>query len=348
MDLVAPVPQHGKASKAMPENMTQEDNSMYDPENPSVVKVTVVGCGGAGINISRSFINDPRVNTLYFDTSKTNTRRDEKVFVMANGDGSGSHRAENAAEIERTVSQLSDEEMGIGDVAIVISSLGGGSGSVINPLLIREYNRRGVRVIGVAVADTSYSVAATNSHNTLKTLTAIAKNNKIYLPMIIVSNDQASRRDVDTVLADMIHNLINLLTQPVHEVDRNDRLNWINPTKVVDSPAGIKLISLNQISTKNKIVLGAESKEMVDSMLILQSSDDDTPTRESGLLPARYRKTGFYWDKSQKTIIGKITSDITDINSIIDQVEKMGHQDRSQKHQTVDRLDSNGSGDLIL
>lgn len=355
MDLEAPVPQRN-ADKKSTAPAVQEDIEMPDVDNPSVVKVIVVGSGGAGINLARSFLTDPRLTkTLYFDTSMTNTRRGEDVHIFANGSGSGSHRAENAALIEREVTQLSDEELGITDsdhnVAIVISSLGGGSGSVINPLLLRDYVRRGIRVIGVFVADTSSSVTAKNNHKTLQTLTSICKNNNIYLPCIMATNDHAdSRTQINEAITLMVSDLIDLLTQPVYEVDRNDRLNWVNPTKIVDSSPGIKFISITSSHKFDnpKIILGAQSKEMVDSMLILQSQDNDAIDRKSDLPPARLKKTGFFYDKHQKMIVGKISSDITDINPIIDFVEKMGNQDRAQKHQTVSRLESNSSDDMIL
>ena len=280
----------------------------------------------------------------------TNTRYGETANVLTSGSGSGSNRAENAKSIERTIPQLSEEDLGLGDVAIVICSLSGGSGSVISPLLIREYARRGVRVVGVAVADTSYSVGAKNTLNTLKTLTSVCKNNDLYLPLILVSNDHAStRKAVDECVVALVSDLIDLLTKPVYEVDRNDRLNWLNPSKVVSTSSGIKLMSL--ISEKKtidaKIVLGTESEEMVDSLLILQSAPDEAVMAKAKLTPARLKKMGFY-NEAYSQIVGKVTSDVTPIENIINQVERAQQADASQKHASVDRLSSDGDDDLVL
>jgi hypothetical protein len=318
------------------------------------VTVTIAGAGGCGINLARPFLNKDRkdtdpVNVLYFDTSTTNSRYQEKVNVLASGSGSGSNRKEHARDIERVISQMSDEEIGKADVAIVISSLQGGSGSIISPILAREYHRRGMRVIVVAITDTSYSVGANNCLNTLKTFEAICRNNNLYLPAIILSNDAAqSRGPVDRAAFEAIANLLGLLTTPVYEVDRNDRLNWINPTKVVNSEPGLKILSAisHKDTDHGAVLLGFDSQEMVDSLLILQAHGDESTVFQTP--PARLKKTGFYYKDDVKPILGKVTSDVSSIDKIIDYVERMNHQDKSQKHQSNSRLSTSGSDDLIL
>lgn len=330
------------------ETDTQKDIVMLDPRNPSAVKVTLIGAGGCGLNLVRPMMSDQRLHAaLYFDTSMVNSRPGETVYTVGKGDGSGSNRAENARDIEREIPQISDEHMGVGDVAIVVFSFAGGSGSVIAPLMIRDLNKRGVRVIGVGVADAGSSVGAKNSLNTLKTLTSICKNNDLYLPMIILSNDAANRSAVDAAATILINDLIDLLTKPVFEIDRNDRMNWINPSKIVSTQSGMKILSLVSDRTvpNPKVIIGADSKEMVDSLLILKDKDDES--EDPRLPPARLKKTGIYSETNRK-ITGKVSSDIKEIDNIIDRVEKMEHQDRSQKHQTVDRLNTGDSDDLIL
>jgi hypothetical protein len=288
-------------------------------------------------------------DVLYFDTSKTNMREGETCHIVTGGSGSGSNRAEHAVNIERAIPQLSDEDLGVGDVAIVMFSLGGGSGSVISAYLIKEYAKRGIRVIAVAVADTSSSVSARNTLNTLKTLTAVSKKNGIYLPLILVTNDEGSRREVDHTVVKLVTDALDLLVTPVYEVDRTDRLNWINPTKVVDSPPGIKIMSFisnNEIENK-KIVIGAESTEMLDSLLILQSEDEDARDNV-GRIPTRSKKVGFYAEKEHRRIIGRVSSDISAVENIITYVDKMQGIDKAQKHSTLDRLDSTGDSDLII
>lgn len=347
MDLTAPTPT--PQTQFETPAVAVSDQPVFDAANPSAVSVTIAGCGGCGINLVRAFKSDSRPSRiLFFDTSMTNSRPGESVFIVTNGSGSGSNRAENVRDIERVIPQLSDVEVGKSDVAIVVFSLGGGSGSVIGPLLIRDYARRGMRVIGVAVADTSHLVGAKNTLNTLKTLTAIAKNNELYLPMIILSNDHASSRgQVDHNAVTLMNDLVDILTSPVYEVDRNDRLNWISPTKVVQTTTGLKLMSLKSEGTKidDKLVLGTGSQEMVDGLLILQASPEDVIS--DPLPPARLKKTGFHQGTS-KRIVGAVSSDISSVDSVIDYVEKMQNLEKAQKHSTVDRLSVSGGDDLIL
>jgi hypothetical protein len=348
MDSFAPTPSIITAKSGTSKS---KDLVVSAPENHSAVGVTITGCGGAGINLSRphaTYGNGTKV--LFFDTSKTNLRSGETLSMITNGSGSGSHRAENARDIERELPQLDADAIGANDVAIVIFSTGGGSGSVLGPLIIREYHKRGMRVIGVTVVDTSSSVAARNTINTLKTLSSICANNDLYLPMIILSNDESTTRSkVDETSALMITDLLDILTKNVFEVDRNDRLNWINPTKVIGAKPGLKLISFEssrKLPNPN-IVMGLDSVDMVDSLLILQTHEDEGEHAEK-LPPSRLKKMGFYAQEHQR-LVGKITGDISSIDKVIDEVQHVAHQDQAQKHQSVDRLGvSSGSDDLIL
>lgn len=343
MDASAPTPSHGQPA------VSPETGKVSEAMNLSAVSVTVVGCGGCGINLARQFKDRDVLNdVLYFDTSMTNSRPGEIVHIVTNGSGSGSDRGENARDIERAVAQLNAKQLGIADVAIVIFSLAGGSGSVIGPLMIREYARQGVRVVGVAVADTSSTVGAKNTLNTLKTLTAIATNNNLYLPMIVLSNDQTNRRgEVDMAATTLIAKTIGILTARVFEVDRNDRLNWINPMKVVGSQPGLKLVAFNNADTKinPKLIVGGTTNEMIDSLLVLQKSPDhpvDVP------LPlSRLKKVGFYTGE-HPDLVGSVSSDIVAIEEIIDSVEKMFTTERAQKHTGIDRLSNSGPEDLVI
>lgn len=340
LDNIAPTPADAQRSAQ------DGPNGEGGPVSTSVA-VTIAGCGGCGMNLARPFLNGKNADVLYFDTSLANSRFGESVNILGNRSGSGSNRAENAREIESAVAQLPDNEMSLGQVAIVVFSLAGGSGSVIGPMLMREYHRRGVRVIGVIVAEAGSSVGARNTLNTLKTLTAIAKNNDLYMPLIVLSNDEAvSRQTVDEAANVSLTDLIDILVSPVYEIDRNDRLNWINPTKIVSTQPGLKLLTLlsDKKASDPKALLGTESTEMVDSMLILQSNGVEQTTP---VPPARLKKTGFY-NENSRTIIGKVSSDITAVDTIINRVEKMDQTDKAQKYQPVSRLSTSDDSDLIL
>lgn len=348
MDHIAPYPTHQETVN--PSSVQQKEDSVTDPNNASLVTVTIAGCGGGGVNLSRPFLtNNGQADIKFFDTSMTNTRPGEKAYIFASGSGSGSNRAENARDIQSMIPQLSDTDLGVNDVAIVVFSLSGGSGSVIAPILIREYAKRKVRVIAIAISDVGYTVGAKNTLNTLKSLTAVCKNNDLYLPLILLSNDAVdSRVKVDKTATILIQDLLDLLTKNVFEVDRNDRLNWIDPSKVIQTQPGIKLLTL--MSDKKlenpSVVIGLDSKEIVDSLLILQSADQEIAANHT-LPPARLKKVGIYQDP-HRAISGRINSDVTPIEAIIDFVERQENVDKAQKYKALDRLSSSGDDDLIL
>lgn len=321
--------------------------------NVSGVNLALIGAGGCGINLCRHFVDDYRIkHTQFFDTSKTNERAGERVHILTNGSGSGSNRAENARDIERNVPQLDDKALGNNDVAIVQFSLAGGSGSVSGPILIREYARRGHRVIGICVADTTSLVSAKNTRNTLRTLQSIAKNNELEIPLIVLSNDMGNGRgNVDKIALSLTNDLIDLLTRSVYEVDRNDRLNWISPMKVVGSNPGLRIISLfnDQRQITSKAILGADSTEMVDSLLILQNTLDERPEDSKSTIPSRLKKTGFYVKNSER-LVGRVTSDISCIDAILDGVMKMENAEKAQRNSSSSRLsvDLPDGDDLVL
>ena len=325
----------------------QQQNITPNPK----VSITIVGAGGCGINFARNFKSSKQAQVLYFDTSKANTRPGESVYVIADGSGSGSNRAAHAPTIERHIPQLTDKEIGVADVAAVIFSLSGGTGSVIGPLMIREYARRGQRVIAVIIADTGSAVAAKNTSNTLKTLYAIANNNGITIPIISLTNDNVdNNREVDETGTYLIQSIIDILTIDVIEVDRNDRLNWIDSSKVTGVAPGLKIMTFNRekFVPNPKIVLGTESDQVVDSLLILQKTEDAT-IREQRIPLSKLKKVGIFIENNTR-IIGTVSSDISCIDSIIDQVEKMQHAINAQKHGKIDRLaqGTEGGDDLFV
>lgn len=85
---------------------------------------------------------------------------------------------------------------------------------------------------------------------------------------------------------------------------------------------------------------------MVDSLLVLQNHRDETVRDIAAIPPSRLRKTGFYYEPFRK-IVGTVSSDITAIEGIINQVEHMQHQDKSQKHASVSRLEGGDGDDLV-
>lgn len=84
---------------------------------------------------------------------------------------------------------------------------------------------------------------------------------------------------------------------------------------------------------------------MVDSLLVLtKAADDEIHVK---LPPARLKKTGFYIGKYPQ-IVGRISSDISSIDKIIDHVEKMQNLAAANTHASVSRLATSSDDNLIM
>lgn len=108
------------------------DFSAASPVVPTVApppSVSIYGCGGCGINTARNA--QPSINSLvdsvfYVDTSRANLRDGESAIIVGEGNGSGKVRAENAASIQSKITSLSDEDLDLSDINILLFSLSGG------------------------------------------------------------------------------------------------------------------------------------------------------------------------------------------------------------------------------
>ena len=322
---------------------------------PSVV---VCGAGGCGINIARMVAHHLKQNAdatnqhqdvpvKFFDTSMANTRPGESVSVITGGSGSGGVRAANAAAIQKEVAALGDDVLVKADVAIVISSLSGGTGSVLSPMIAREYAKRGSRVVVVSVADSQAELFARNTENTLKTLTAVAENNGIYLPVMLFDNDTLSRPEVDALASYDVATLVELLHGEATEVDRNDRLNFLNGKVTFNAAVGLKLLSVYENHYESgaaQPLFSHDQTEQYDAVLNVGG-----PALVSGVPQyTRFRKDGIYTKRTVPTM-GLISSNLEPINALLNRIDTILHVTKTQaKPVQIDRLSSNGSDDLIL
>ena len=99
--------------------------------------------------------------------------------------------------------------------------------------------------------------AETRLAQTIKTLESITSTNNIYLP-IMIFNNKVGKDLVDRSLPYKIERLVDLLTLPTAELDKNDRLNWINVPKTMGFTGGLRLLHVDAGSTKDESSLSAE------------------------------------------------------------------------------------------
>lgn len=299
--------------------------------------ITVYGAGGCGINSIRNVRKDieHRVNQVhYLDTSFANARDGEAIVNVGSGKGSGKLRSENIEKIQSTITGFTDDELGISDINIIAFSAAGGSGAVIGPVLIREISRRNKLVVGIIVADTRSQIEATNTMGTLRTLDYMATNDDgIYLPVMMFDNNISGKTAVDALMAHRIKQLITILTADVIELDCADRKNWLNSSKVVNLPPGIRMLHVSSEldNESNDAAYTSQlwsygSKDIYDSVIAIgvpnKESNEAKFVGASNNTLARTMYDGVFATSDHKhPYIGYVAGDNTALSTLIKQIE---------------------------
>lgn len=212
----------------------------------------IVACGGCATNIIKSFLKenkrfDEKVGIKVIDTSLSNVNGlDTAVeFLPINGLGSGKDRAKNFNAIKEYLdvnTQLTKEAT---DISVLVFATGGGSGSIIAPLLAQKIlhnTKKGVLLVGIL--DASSERDCINTINTLKTLSGLAKEYNLYFPIVLFDNSNAGRFKVNKSAAMRIGQFIDLMTsREIEEFDYTDRMNFVRPT-TMNCPSGLYLFSI--------------------------------------------------------------------------------------------------------
>ena len=247
--------------------------------------VSVLACGGGGINMVRRALPELEgaVTHRYFDTSKANLMAGEKATIIGGG-GSGLVRHTNADPVVSMVASLSDEEIGLADINILVFSLSGGSGSVIGPVLINDIaGRRKRLVIAIVIASEQSETHTKNTLKTLQSLRNVADLADLYLPIMIFNND-AGVGLVDKVLPYKLARLVDLLTKPTVEIDLNDRLNWLDVPKTLGEDAtGLRLLHVTtpgeNIEDSQAEIWPEAPRHVYDSIILIHTEDYSTTPR---------------------------------------------------------------------
>lgn len=197
------------------------------------------GCGGAGVNLanmittglSKTYGNVdgfPEWVDYYFDTTEKNVvnldadlTRFTKVTNKAFGedtavDGSAGDRASNYLFIKDTVSDYLNQHgftgHKMGEFHVVMHSSGGGSGSVIGPLLAKAMVERGIPVVVVTVGDSNTGMLARNTKNTIATLASIAKQSGHPLSIFYTNNEYMDGANRDEKLERANRRILSFMT----------------------------------------------------------------------------------------------------------------------------------------
>lgn len=213
----------------------------------------VYACGGAGINISSIFeefrgVADKGmavVDLTYLDTSRSNLRpemKEENVFILSdvveNVDGSGKDRTANSEAIQRHMGAILQKHRP-GYVNVVVTSLSGGSGSVIAPVLVHNLLKEGKMVIVIAIGVAKTGKEIGNTMATLQSFERVSTINKKPVVMAYFENcKETPPSAVDSSVAEMITAISVLFSRENNGLDTKDMYNFLNfNDKVTSYPA---------------------------------------------------------------------------------------------------------------
>lgn len=306
--------------------------------------VTLMAAGGCGINLTRLVMQSVSAQDvdhfLRVDTSIANVVGDEVVHIIANGDGGGKVQRRNLEEIQKNISHF--EALPDSDVYILVFGLSGASGSVLGTLFTEHLLDKGKIVVPVIVADAASEIDSANALRALKSLKNFSSDH--YLPTILAENKgDGQRHQVDAYLRDQIIGLINILKWPTMEVDRNDRLTWLNPVAAVDVDTSIHMLYIDSadVLIPEESGLG-DARRIHDSVLSLgvqdRNGEAEFITGIAGF--SRFRKTGVLVGQPPQVhpLLGVITTVSDPVDAVIDAIEKSKSLFRSQSNRVNSKL----------
>lgn len=217
----------------------------------SILNVTLIGAGGCGCNIVDKYQEhtSPRNGVSYrkFDTSH---RGISSVQVLGNGKGSGGDQSTNADALAKEIPALSDEEIGVSDVNIVLFSMNGGSGSVMGPEFVSNIIKtRHKKVILVMVYDLSSKQDADNTISTLAKTVKTVSEAGVGVEYLLFSNADGESV-VNQSIFTRLDAIIDLLNTPVTEIDSVDRMNFL-----VSRPVGMYMLTAARTTDSGSLSL---------------------------------------------------------------------------------------------
>lgn len=204
-------------------------------------QVLVLGVGGAGINLARALIaahpktapGHAELEIAMVDTSDSNISEDEKgVYIIDGKHGSGKVRATNAEPTMENVAPIL-ETFKPSEFTVVIHSSGGGSGSVIGPLLAKAILERGKHVIVMIIGATTSLIEVKNTLNTIRTYNAFSQELGRTIPTFFLENGKdQTRAEVDATFLSYVQWLALILSGQNHGLDTEDVSNFLDIEKV--------------------------------------------------------------------------------------------------------------------
>lgn len=273
--------------------------------------LNVICCGGAGANVGKQ-IADLDVNTFFIDTSTSNLKgvEDSRIYKIEGIDGAGKDRKVTYEHFKNPDEVLLRFKL-VGKVVVVVSSLSGGSGSIIAPVLTRELIKQGYTVFVVAIDSTSSVIEIDNCIKTLKTYRSFSSAEKKSISLYPVAN--TSRREADQRAIYFI-NLLSLLVNKEHteEFDTSDLRKFVNFDELTDNEPTVSIIEINA----NETIVPEKNTSVVSTILLTT----DKNSTISPVIP-EHLSTCVVTDKNYKNEDIRIDNMLGKLSLIVDGYE---------------------------
>ena len=265
----------------------------------------IYGCGGAGVNLASHFENAagrPAAGMAvtypaYIDTSRANLKgvsNEDYLYLVEDTDGAGADRRLIHEKVAPRVKEMlaKFEPM---DLNVVCFSAGGGSGSVIGPLLMAELNRRNASVVGLVVGSHDSFKAVENTLNTMRSLESLAERGEAAITIRYCHNDEDTPESVvDTDLRHSIAALAILASRQNDRLDSADIRHWLRfekSTQVRPRVAALDIVRSNdELDADGQYIAAVSLYETADS----SASQSQVAPALPAILRPEYHATGFF------------------------------------------------------
>lgn len=304
--------------------------------------ISVFACGGCGTNVAKQ-ISDLDVEVNYIDTSTSNLKgvKSDNVFVLENIDGAGKDRSKTYEHFKDIVEDVLIKFKPSASLNVVVSSLSGGSGSIIAPLITKELIRNGHNTIVIAI-DSKHSVKELdNTIKAFKTYKSFSDGVKKAISIFYIEN--SNRKDSDNRAVWFI-NLLALLVNRQHteEFDTTDLTNFINFDRVTDNVATVSILEVNE----NETITPEKNTTIVSSILL-------TTDKHSTIKPVvpEYLSTCVVTDPQYKNEDIRLDNILGKLSIIVDQLDKENKelQDNKKVNKFKElEIETSTKGDVVL
>lgn len=237
-----------------------------------MARITIIAAGGCGSNITHTVAKKleekglgtngvAKIEYLFMDTSEANKQRADDIsapfYKIPNVNvgskelaGSGGVRATNIQHIKAGVVEFLNNnkilEEDPNHFIILVSSVSGGTGSVVVPLMQKELLHKDVNFITVTVGDNNSLMYCNNTIDGLKSLHSIASaQNKVTSMYYLNNSDFANISDVDDYIFGFILTFAIFTSNKNEDIDNADMAVLCKPHNLrpkIDVPSGLAML----------------------------------------------------------------------------------------------------------